>query len=122
MSTVDLRPLSDTFSVAGQILPDDIKAIKDAGFKSVICNRPDGEEPGMPTFDVIRDAAQAEGLTALYLPITHGGLSEDQIAEFEKALDILPGPILAYCRSGARSAMLWTTAEGKAQGQAHQNA
>ena len=121
MNDLEFRPLSASFSVSAQIDPSDLEAIKESGFKSVICNRPDAEEPGQPSFDEIRDAADKRGLATLYLPITHGGMSQDQIAEFETALNKLPGPILAYCRSGARSSMLWSQTKA-GQGQEHQNA
>ncbi|TIV73504.1 MAG: TIGR01244 family phosphatase, partial [Mesorhizobium sp.] len=56
---MEYRQISDDYSVSGQIQPQDIAAIKDAGFKSVICNRPDDEQPGQPSADSVKAAAEA---------------------------------------------------------------
>ncbi|MFT8675399.1 MAG: TIGR01244 family sulfur transferase [Acetobacter sp.] len=103
--------LSPDFAVSAQITADDIPAIRDAGFKTVICNRPDGEEPGQPTTQSIGAAAQAAGLSFIAIPVAAGhGPSSDAIIETQEAINTLPGPIFAYCRSGNRSAQLWTQA------------
>lgn len=110
---MDLKTISDTFSVSPQILPEDLPAISAAGFRAIICNRPDGEGADQPNFQEIERAATAEGLEVSYVPVTAGQVTDRDVAVFGKALDNLPGPVLAYCRSGTRSASLWSFHEAK---------
>ncbi|RWB76970.1 MAG: TIGR01244 family phosphatase [Mesorhizobium sp.] len=104
---MEYRQISDDYSVSGQIQPEDIAAIKDAGFKTVICNRPDNEQPGQPSADSIKAAAEAAGLAFRYIPVISGQLTMDNVEDQAQALDDLEGPVFAYCRSGARSANLY---------------
>lgn len=104
---MDLRTLSPSYSVSPQITPEDIHAIAGAGFKSVMCNRPDGEELGQPDFASIEAVAKAEGLDVRWVPIVSGGVHRSDLDAFRAALEDMPGPMLAYCRSGTRCAMLW---------------
>ncbi|MES2480519.1 MAG: TIGR01244 family sulfur transferase [Pseudomonadota bacterium] len=109
---MSIQSLTADFAVAGQISPEDLPAIAAAGFKSVICNRPDGEAgPSQPPYSAIEKAALAAGLQVRYLPAISGQLTPQQVAETARLLDELPGPVLAYCRSGARSANLWQLAQ-----------
>lgn len=101
------RPISDHYSVSAQILPEEIAAVKEAGFKSVICNRPDNEQPGQPSADSVRAAAEAAGLAFRYIPVVSGQITEQNVADQAAALDQLQGPIFAYCRSGARCTNLY---------------
>lgn len=89
-----------------QIMPADLKAIRAAGFRSVICNRPDGEGVDQPTFDEIAAAARELGLEARYLPVEPNHIGDAEVAAFGALVNALPKPILAYCRSGNRAAML----------------
>ncbi len=100
-------PLSPDFAVAAQITPADLPAIASQGFRSVICNRPDGEEAGQPGFALIEKAAQAAGVQAVYLPIVPGRMTQADVDQLESLLQTLPKPVLAYCRSGSRSGVLW---------------
>ena len=104
---MDLRHLTDTFSVAPQIAPEDVPAIAGAGFRAILCNRPDGEDPGQPAYDRIAEAARAEGLEVRWVPVISGQISLDTVDEFRAALAEMPAPLLAYCRSGTRCTMLW---------------
>jgi cysteine desulfurase len=99
--------LSSGFCASRQIAPGDLKAIHNAGFRSVICNRPDGEGADQPSFDAIAVAALELGMDARYLPIAPGGIGEAEVDAFGALVDALPKPILAYCRTGNRSSMLW---------------
>ena len=99
---MEYRQISDDYSVSGQIQPQDIAAIKDAGFKSVICNRPDDEQPGQPSADSVKAAAEAAGLAFRYIPVISGQITMDNVEDQAAALDELEGPVFAYCRSGAR--------------------
>ena len=82
-----------------------------AGFKSVVCNRPDFEHgPDQPTSAAMQAAAEAAGLQYRYLPVAGGWQSPEEIAAFAHLLDDLPKPMLAFCRSGARSTQLFLQA------------
>ncbi|MEI4261781.1 TIGR01244 family sulfur transferase [Roseovarius sp. D0-M9] len=105
---MDLRRISDDFSVSPQIAPGDVPAIKEAGFRAIMCNRPDGEDPGQPDVAAIEAAARAEGLEFRTVPIVSGSLSERDVEDFKAALADLPQPILAYCRSGTRCTTVWS--------------
>jgi uncharacterized protein (TIGR01244 family) len=104
---MEYRQISADYSVSGQIQPEDIAAIKEAGFKSVICNRPDNEQPGQPSSGSIKGAAEAAGLGFRYIPVISGQITMDNVENQAHALDELEGPIFAFCRSGARSTNLY---------------
>ena len=110
----DIRSINDRISVAPQIAPEDIAAIKAAGFVAIVNNRPDDEEGGQPSGDTIRAAAEAAGLAYSAIPVTHAGFSHPQIDAMAAALTAADGPVLAYCRSGTRSCNLWALAAAKA--------
>jgi len=107
---MDLKKLSDELSVSPQIMPVDIDALKEAGFRSIICNRPDGEAAGQPSARELETAASARGLEFVHLPVVSGKISDDDAVNFERLLKNLPKPILAYCRTGTRSESLWCLA------------
>ncbi|HWV05561.1 aminotransferase class V-fold PLP-dependent enzyme [Ralstonia sp.] len=98
---------SSGLTASRQIVPADLKAIRNAGFRSVICNRPDGESSDQPAFEDIAAAARELGLEARYLPVEPNGIGDADVAAFGALVDTLPKPILAYCRSGNRASMLW---------------
>lgn len=108
---LDIRRIDDRVSVAPQIAPEDIAAIKAAGFVAIVNNRPDGEEGGQPTGDAIRTAAEDHGLAYTAIPVTHAGFSMPQVSAMIDALATASGPVLAYCRSGTRSCNLWALAQ-----------
>lgn len=105
---MDIRKINDQISVSPQLAPSQMDAIAKAGFKSIIINRPDGEGPGQPTSQEITAAAEAAGLKTAYIPVVSGQLTQNNVTDFAKAMDDLPLPVLAYCRSGTRSATLWS--------------
>src|SRR3546814_15348945 len=80
----------------------------------VVNNRPDGEEPAAPQGEQIGTACAAEGLAYAAIPIGHAGFSHAQIDALDKLLASATGPILAYCRSGTRSAHLWALTRARA--------
>jgi uncharacterized protein (TIGR01244 family) len=104
------RKLDADFAVAGQITPDDVAKVAEAGFKTIVCARPDHEEPGQPTFALIASAAKKAGLQAVHIPVA-GGIGEGQLIRMEAALNDLPKPMFGYCRSGARAGSLYSTAK-----------
>ncbi len=110
---MNIRKLSDDLSVCAQVGISDLEAIRAAGFGSIICNRPDGEDSGQPSFHETRTAAQTQGLEARHQPIVPGKISEDDVVTFRALVSELPKPVLAYCRTGARSSSLWTKMTGK---------
>lgn len=108
-----MRKVDDSISVSPQIRPEDVAAIKAAGFVAIVNNRPDEEEAGQPSGDAIRAAAEAAGMTYTAIPISHSGFSLPQVEAMAKALAEADGPVFAYCRSGTRSCNLWALASAK---------
>ncbi|SFR08544.1 TIGR01244 family sulfur transferase [Poseidonocella sedimentorum] len=105
---MQINRIDAALSVAPQLSPADMAELKRQGFGAVVCNRPDGEEPGQPNFAEIAKAAEAAGLVARYLPVTPGEFRDEDAARFAGMLRDLPGPVMAYCRTGTRSATLWS--------------
>jgi uncharacterized protein (TIGR01244 family) len=104
---MEYREISDDYSVSGQITPDEVAALKAAGFRSVICNRPDDEQPGQPSAASVRAAVEAAGLEFRHIPVVSGQITADNVADMAAALDEMQGPVFAYCRSGARCTNLY---------------
>ena len=108
---LELKRINDDVSVAPQISPDDMPAIKAAGFATVINNRPDGEAFDQPSHAVMKAAAEAAGLTYHFIPLGRDGVSPHLVDEERAALEGSDGPVLAYCRSGTRSTTLWALSQ-----------
>jgi uncharacterized protein (TIGR01244 family) len=104
---MDVRQITEDYSVSQQITPDEVAAIKAAGFKTVICNRPDDEQPGQPSHDAIKAAVEAAGLTFRYIPVVSGQMTMENVEDQAAALGEVDGPVLAYCRSGTRCTNLY---------------
>ena len=104
---MDIRKIDDDLSVGPQISPQDAAQLAEMGFRTIICNRPDGEAPEQPTFQAISEAATAAGLNAHHIPVIPGGITSHDIKAFGLALSEMPQPVFAYCRTGTRSAALW---------------
>lgn len=107
------RPLDEAISVAPQIDEDDVARAAAQGFTLIVNNRPDGESPDEPQGDAIAAAARAAGIGYFAIPVTHAGFSHPQIDAMADALAKASGPVLAYCRSGTRSTLLWALARAK---------
>lgn len=99
--------LSETCAVSGQIAAADITTLAVDGYATVICNRPDGEEFGQPLAADVAAACKEHGIAFHFIPIGHGGLTADLIGRFRDAVANSDGPVLAYCRSGHRSSVIW---------------
>ena len=109
--TLPVRAVAADVCVAPQLAPSAMAEAASAGFKSVVNNRPDFEHgPGQPTNAEMAAAAQAAGLQYRHLPVDGGWQSPEEIAAFAQLLRELPRPILAFCRSGARSTRLYQAA------------
>ncbi len=78
---MNLRKVDDSFAVTGQITPEQMQAVADAGFKSIVCARPDDEEPGQPNFVDVARAAETLGLAITHIPVS-GMLGEGQVIRF----------------------------------------
>ena len=104
---MEIRPLTDEFAVSPQVDPDHMHEVAGAGFRAVLCNRPDGEEPGQCDYDSVARAAEAEGLQVRWVPIVSGRMTQEALDDFRDALEEMPKPLLAYCRTGTRCTMLW---------------
>lgn len=105
--SMQVKPLTTELSVSPQIEATDIPTIAAMGFKAIICNRPDQEQSAQPEYQAIADAAAANGLQCHHQPFSSGQLTSDLVAEFANLLETVPGPVLAYCRTGTRCAMIW---------------
>lgn len=110
-----MKAINSQISVAPQIRPEDLAEYAQQGFRSVICNRPDGEGADQPVFEEIEAAATRLGIEARYLPIVAGKVRDEDAEAFGALMDTLPKPVLAYCRTGTRSATLWSLSEAEKQ-------
>ena len=111
MSTLPVRAIAPDVCVAPQLSPGAMAEAAQAGFKSVVNNRPDFEHgPDQPTNAEIEAAARAAGLEYRFLPVQSAYQSPEEIAAMAKLLAELPRPMLMFCRSGARSTRLYSLA------------
>ncbi len=106
-----IRKITDALSVSPQVTVPEVAAIAAAGFRAIICNRPDGEGADQPTFEEIEAAAHAAGIEARYLPVVSGKVLDEDAQAFGNAMEALPKPIFAYCRTGTRSTTLWALSQ-----------
>jgi uncharacterized protein (TIGR01244 family) len=108
---LDVKRINDHVSVSPQISPDDLPAIKAAGFVAVINNRPDGESPDQPSSATMEAAARAAGLGYHYIPLGRDGVSAQMVDDTKAVLEGSNGPVFCYCRSGTRSTTLWALSQ-----------
>ncbi|KUF37529.1 TIGR01244 family sulfur transferase [Xanthomonas phaseoli] len=106
-----LRSLTPALLVTSQLLPADLPALASLGVASVICNRPDNEQPDQPDHLAMQSARTQAGMRFAYLPVVAGAISQDDVQQFCDVLEQLPAPIAAYCRTGTRSTSLWALAQ-----------
>ncbi|MDP9836871.1 uncharacterized protein (TIGR01244 family) [Neorhizobium huautlense] len=104
---MDIRPINDEYSVSGQITVEEVDQVKALGFQSIVCNRPDEEEPGQPSFADVAVRAEELGIQIRHIPVGRMGLTPEGVTEMVDALEDLPKPMLGYCRSGARSTAIY---------------
>ncbi len=121
-SPAKVSQLTEQFSVAGQVTPDQLAELKARGFTTIVALRPDGEGPDQPTAAQMEAAARSHGLAFAYVPITAGAAIPDTaVASLSKAIADQPGKVLLYCRSGSRAARTWALAEASRPGGAQAN-
>ncbi|KHL24529.1 hypothetical protein PK98_11070 [Croceibacterium mercuriale] len=102
------------FAVSPQLEPGDLDQAAAQGYRLIVNNRPDDEESGQPDGASLADQAKRLGLDWVDIPVTHAGFSASQVERLTAALGQADGPVLAYCRSGTRSTMLWALAQARA--------
>ncbi len=112
---MDIRRVTDSFAVSGQIDGQDVPAIAAQGFNSIVCNRPDDEEATQPAYDTIAAAATTLGLSCAHVPSISGAMTREDVSAMARAMTELPAPVLAYCRTGTRSISLWAIISAKTQ-------
>ena len=108
---MEIKRIDDHVSVSGQISPEDIPALKAAGFTTIVNNRPDGEAPEQPPGAEIEAAAKAAGLGYVFIPLGREGVSPDMVEKTRQVLEGSTGPVFCYCRSGTRSTTLWALSQ-----------
>jgi uncharacterized protein (TIGR01244 family) len=102
-----LMELAPGLTAAGALTRDNIEALADAGTKVIVNNRPDGEDPGQITADEARELCAAHGIAYHHIPFVAATLTKADIDAFAAVLKNATGPMVAHCRSGTRSTMIW---------------
>jgi sulfide:quinone oxidoreductase len=110
---MDIKKISPALSVSPQIYPEHMERIAAEGFKTIINNRPDNEIDDQPLFAELAAEAAKYGLVIIDHPIIPGAMTEDDVVRFDNDLKTAKGPVLAFCRTGTRSTILWATNEAR---------
>ncbi|MCS0495813.1 bifunctional protein tyrosine phosphatase family protein/NAD(P)/FAD-dependent oxidoreductase [Ancylobacter sp. MQZ15Z-1] len=105
------RQITPDVSVTNQMDGAALARAASAGYRTIVCARPDGEEPGQPDAAEMALLADALGMAFVHIPVAPGAFDDEAVAQMRAVLDKLPSPILGYCRSGMRAATLWALAE-----------
>ena len=105
------KKLDDNLSVLPQIAPENVADYAALGFRTLINNRPEGEEPGQPSSAAMQAAAEAAGMEYVSQPVISGGITFTDVADFSEYLEKAEKPVLAFCRSGTRCTMLWALSQ-----------
>lgn len=108
---MNVTQIAENYWVSPQLELSDIAAAAEAGYEVIMCNRPDGEAPDQPSSESIKAAAEAANLAFVYLPMQGPVFTEDYVAQV-KQLNADNKKVLAYCRSGNRSSILYNAAVG----------
>lgn len=110
---MDIRKIDDSISVAPQITPDQVAELARMGFKTLVANRPDQEEPGQPAMADLEKAARDHGMAWVYLPVESGHIVDDDVDAFAPMFEQADKPVLAFCRSGTRCSVLWALSSAR---------
>ncbi|MDX1818228.1 MAG: TIGR01244 family sulfur transferase [Marinobacter sp.] len=110
---MDIRKIDDTISVSPQISVEDVAEAARLGFKTLVANRPDHEEPGQPAMADIAAAAKEHGLEWVYLPVESGNITDADVDAFAPMIRDAEKPVLAFCRSGTRCTVLWALSSAR---------
>jgi len=112
----NLSQIDNQVYAAGQLYDEDLAELARQGVTTIVNNRPDGEEPGQPTAGRAAEVAARHGLAYHYIPVGRGGPTEQAVDQFAAVLKDAKGPIVAHCRSGARSANIYAMAKARLAG------
>jgi len=113
-----VKQVSSSFSVSDQLTPDDVDTLAANGVRTLVCNRPDGEVAGQPSFADISKRAAQHGIGMHYLPVVHDTINSHNVRQFAAELQASAAPVHAWCRSGLRSITLWSLAQLQQHGDA----
>ena len=104
---MQIKHIEENFSISEQITLDDIKTLAELGVKTLICNRPEGEEPNQLTNAQITDEAKSHGINFVHIPSPGREIPQDALILFIKTLAEMNCKTHAYCRTGTRSSIFW---------------
>lgn len=104
---MEFTRLSEKLATSPQVRPEDLREIAASGFVGIINNRPDAEAPDQPGSLELEAEARRVGLAYWHVPVVPGTITDKDVRAFAAALDEVDGPLLAFCRTGNRSAALW---------------
>ncbi len=108
---MDIKTLTAELSVSPQIFAADLRDIAQAGYRSVICNRPDGEAADQPGYSELARAATEQGLEIRHLPAVSEKVTDEDGTAFGQLMAELAKPVLAFCRTGMRSTTMWALSQ-----------
>ena len=105
---MSILKLTDNLYIAPQLTQADTAEAARLGIRSVICNHPDGEEPGQPDFAQVQQWLAAEGIDDVqHQPVAAPTIQAGDVARFKALRQSSHTPVLAYCRTGTRCSLLW---------------
>ncbi|NWO06066.1 MAG: TIGR01244 family phosphatase [Alteromonadaceae bacterium] len=110
---MEIRTIDENISVAPQIAVEDVAEIAKLGFKTLVANRPDREEPGQPSMADMEAEAKAAGLNWVYMPVESGNITDQDVDNFAPMIRDAEKPVFAFCRSGTRCTILWALSSAR---------
>lgn len=102
---------AEKFAVMPQPSANDVEQLSSMGYKSIINNRPDNEQSDQPSASEVREVARQKGLHYEHMPVTLDSITRDDVLAFRQAVTLAPPPVVAHCRTGKRSFLLWAAGE-----------
>ena len=108
---MSIARLSPQFSVSPQICVEDVARLAESGFRAIVNNRPDGEASDQPASAALATEAKRLGLAYAHIPIVQGQIDDAQVRALARFLARVDGPAVGFCRTGTRSASLWSLAQ-----------
>ena len=113
---MNIIKITQHFFVSAQIGHGDAGIAAEQGIKTIICNRPDNEVTDQPFTQDLENAATDAGIDYLHVPVASNEITDQNVVEFAAVYESAQGPILAFCRTGMRSIILWALAEAESLG------
>jgi uncharacterized protein (TIGR01244 family) len=114
--SIELHALTADVSVTAQLRLENIVALREQGFRTIIDLRPDGEAPDQPPADRIKQAAERARMRFAFVPVPHGDIPAASVDALTQALANAQRPVILYCRTGRRAARTWALAEARRPG------